>query len=246
MVLVLLKSISCFQYILAGTAFGLTGLVARPAASILEVTGKTAQSIRNRSKHYQLGAQRRRVRLPRPLNKDLPLRPYSWEEAIGTFVLAEADDNTKLKNKMLVICKALKQAGKFVILTETLILIISCPSLVDFDKPEFRGISANPEWVIESEIALDSVMHADTDDHVVHVVGSSYSASRQNQAPYRGLGTRRHEWNNPPSLPLFQTDLELASKEEADNFLETLLSTIELGKGRGRGGGYVLHQCDIK
>ncbi|KAJ6753416.1 VACUOLAR PROTEIN SORTING-ASSOCIATED PROTEIN VPS13 [Salix purpurea] len=77
--------------VLSGIAFGVAGLVARPAASILEVTGKTAQSIRNRSRLYQMGPQCYRVRLPRPLSRELPLRPYSLEEAVGTSVLMEAD-----------------------------------------------------------------------------------------------------------------------------------------------------------
>ncbi|XP_027186444.1 uncharacterized protein [Cicer arietinum] len=61
---------------LPGVALGITGLVAKPAASILEVTGKTAQSIRNRSKPNQLRSYRFRVRLPRPLCNELPLRSY--------------------------------------------------------------------------------------------------------------------------------------------------------------------------
>lgn len=91
----------------AGIALGVTGLLAKPAASILEVTGKTAQSIRNRSRLYQMGSQRFRARLPRPLNRELPLRPYSWEEAVGTSVLVEADNDLKLKDEALVMCKPL-------------------------------------------------------------------------------------------------------------------------------------------
>ncbi|PSS01845.1 Vacuolar protein sorting-associated protein like [Actinidia chinensis var. chinensis] len=71
--------------VLSGVALGITGLVARPAASILEVTGKTAQSIRNRSKLHNMAAQRLRVRLPRPLSRELPLRPYSWEASSTTW-----------------------------------------------------------------------------------------------------------------------------------------------------------------
>ena len=176
----------------AGIALGVTGLLAKPAASILEVTGKTAQSIRNRSRLYQMGSQRFRARLPRPLSRELPLRPYSWEEAVGTSVLVEADNDLKLKDEVLVMCKALKQAGKFVIITERFVLIVSCPSLVELGKPEFRGISADPEWVIESEIGLESVIHADSDQEVVHIVGSSPDTTmRQNQHhPRKGVVTR--------------------------------------------------------
>ncbi|KAL5806155.1 hypothetical protein ACOSQ4_028888 [Xanthoceras sorbifolium] len=235
--------------LLSGIAFGVTGLVARPAASILEVTGKTAQSIRNRSRLYHIRSQRYRVRLPRPLSRELPLRPYSWEEAIGASVLMEADDGLKFKDEVLVMSKALKQAGKFVIVTQRLILIVSCSSLVNLGKPEFRGVAVDPEWVIESEISLDSVIHADTNEALVHIVGSrSGGLSRQNQHPSkRGSGTRTKWWNDPSTpLPLFQTNLELTSQEDAKELLQMLLSTIEQGKGRSWGSGYILHQSNIK
>ena len=233
----------------AGIALGVTGLLAKPAASILEVTGKTAQSIRNRSRLYQMGSQRFRARLPRPLSCELPLKPYSWEEAVGTSVLVEADNGLKLKDEVLVMCKALKKAGKFVIITERFVLIVSCPSLVDLGKPEFRGIASDLEWVIESEIGLESVIHADSDQGVVHIVGSSPDTLlRQNQYhPRKGSGTRTVRWSNPPTtLPLFQTNLELESKEDAENLLQILLSTIELGKERGWGYGHLLHRGNIK
>ncbi|KAJ4705608.1 putative Vacuolar protein sorting-associated protein [Melia azedarach] len=235
--------------LLSGIAFGVTGLVARPAASILEVTGKTAQSIRNRSRLHHTRSLGYRVRLPRPLSRELPLMPYSWEEAIGTTVLMEADDGLKFKDEVLVMCKALKQAGKFVVITERLVLIVSCSSLVDLGKPEFQGVAVDPEWVIESEIGLDSIIHADTDEETVHIVGSSSdSLSRQNQhQPKRGRGTGTKWWNNPSTpLPLFQTNLELSSKEDATELLQVLLGTIEQGKGRGWGCGYLLHQSSIR
>ncbi|KAM3684567.1 hypothetical protein ACJW31_11G053600 [Castanea mollissima] len=234
--------------VLSGIALGVTGLLAKPAASILEVTGKTAQSIRNRSRLYQMGSQRFRARLPRPLCREFPLRPYSWEEAVGTSVLVEADNDLKLKDEVLVMCKALKQAGKFVIITQRFVLIVGCPSLVELGKPEFRGVSADPEWVIESEIGLESVIHADSDQDVVHIVGSSPDTIlRQNQHhPRKGVGTRTVRWSNPTTLPLFQTNLELASKEDAESLLQILLSTIEHGKERGWGYGHLLHQGNIK
>ncbi|KAI9153087.1 hypothetical protein LWI28_005759 [Acer negundo] len=235
--------------LLSGIAFGVTGLVARPAASILEVTGKTAQSIRNRSRLYHIRSKRYRVRLPRPLSRELPLRPYSWEEAIGVSVLMEADDGLKFKDEVLVMSKSLKQAGKFVIVTHRLILIVSCPSLVDLWKPEFEGVAVDPEWVIESEISLDSVIHADTNEALVHIVGSrSGGLSRKNQHPSkRSSGTSTKWWNDPSTpLPLFQTNLELTSQEDAGELLQILLSTIEEGKGRSWGSGYILHQSNIK
>ncbi|XP_052485720.1 intermembrane lipid transfer protein VPS13-like [Gossypium raimondii] len=83
-----------------------------------------------------MGSQRCRVRLPRPLSRELPLRPYSWEEAVGISVLKEADDG-KLKDEIYVMSKALKNPGKYVIMTERLVLVVNCPSLVDLGKPEF-------------------------------------------------------------------------------------------------------------
>ncbi|KAG2700491.1 hypothetical protein I3760_06G000100 [Carya illinoinensis] len=234
--------------VLSGIAFGVTGLLAKPAASILEVTGKTAQSIRNRSRLYQLGPQRFRARLPRPLSMETPLRPYSWEEAVGTSVLVEADSCLKLKDEVLVMCKALKQVGKFVIVTERFVLIFSCPSLVDLGKPEFQGISADPEWVMESQIGLESIIHADTNQGTIHIVGSPDTILRQNQHhPQKGSGTMTVRWDNPPNtLPLFQTNLELASEEDAENLLQILLSMIELGKERGWGYRHILHRSNIK
>ncbi|XP_048230004.1 uncharacterized protein LOC8267449 isoform X1 [Ricinus communis] len=234
--------------VLSGIALGVTGLVARPAASILEVTGKTAESIRNRSKLYQIGSQQYRVRLPRPLNRELPLRPYSLEEAVGTSVLMEVDDDLKLKDEVFMMCKSLKQAGKFVVITERLIMIVSCSSLVDLGKPEFQGVPADPEWVVESEIGLDSLIHADKVEEVVHIVGSSSDGLlRQNHhQSKRGGGTRTKHWSSHSTrLPLFQTNLELASNKDAEDLLEMLLSIIELGKGRGWGSAYLLHKSNI-
>ncbi|KAL5574177.1 hypothetical protein UlMin_023774 [Ulmus minor] len=232
--------------VLSGIALGVTGLVAKPAASILQVAGKTAQSIRNRSRLYQMGRQRFRVRLPRPISREVPLRPYSWEEAVGASVLIEADEGLRLKDEVLVTCKALKQAGKFVIITERLVLIVSCPGLADLGKPEFRGVPPDLEWTVESEISLESVMHADTDQGLVHIVGSSSETfSRQNKQGKRGVGSRTSRWSSP-TLPLTQTNLELRHREDAENLLQILLSTIERGKDQGWGCRNLLHRSSIK
>lgn len=239
------QSFNVFSIYRAGIALGITGLVAKPAASILEVTGKTAQSIRNRSRIYQTRQQRFRVRLPRPLSQEYPLRPYCWEEAVGASVLVEADGNLRLKDEIFVTCKKLKEAGKFVIITERLVLIVSCSSLVDLGKPEFRGVPSDLEWVIESEIHLESVIHADCDQGVVHIVGSSSNTPlRQNQLAKRSSGTRAVRWNNP-TVPLIQTNLELEHKD-AENLLQVLSSTIELGKDQGWGCRNILHRSNIK
>ncbi|KAI4303707.1 hypothetical protein MLD38_039306 [Melastoma candidum] len=235
--------------VLSGAALGLTRLVARPAASILEVTGKTAQSIRNRSRHLQVASRRHRTRLPRPLSKDLPLRPYSWEEAIGMSVLEEATDGMNFKEQVLVTCKVLKQGGTFVIVTERLVLVVSCSSLVDLGKPQFRGTPAYPEWVIESQLGLDSVIHVASSEDVVHIIGScSDSSPRKNrqQLQISKGGERVPRWSGPQSFPLSQINLVLASKEDADQLLAILLSLIERGKERGWGSGSVLHRSSLR
>ncbi|KAL7589773.1 hypothetical protein Lser_V15G35826 [Lactuca serriola] len=230
--------------VLSGIALGVTGLVARPAASILQVTEKTARSIRNRSKLYHMGSQRLRVRLPRPLSPNYPLKPYSWEQSIGISVIISSDSNT-LKDETLVLSKSLKHGGKFVIITQRLILIVTSASLVNLGKPEFKGVPADPDWVIEAEIRLDSVIHVDVDDEVVHIVGSSSDVVVRQNINQGGGGKQR--WYNPPTpLPLFQTNLECSGKEEAGELLKVLLVTIEKGKERGWGCVYRLHQSSVR
>lgn len=80
-------------------ALGAVGVVARPVASILEVAGVTAQSIRNRSRPAQWQATR--VRLPRHVNDYSPLMLYSWERAVGQAVLLEAEGG-RFKNEVAV------------------------------------------------------------------------------------------------------------------------------------------------
>ncbi|CAI0559649.1 unnamed protein product [Linum tenue] len=232
--------------VFSGLALGISGLVAKPAASLLEVTGKTAQSIRNRSRLYH---QRYRVRFPRPLSPQLPLRPYCLEEAIGTSVLScAADDSMKLKDEVLVMCRPLREAGKYAVLTERLVLKAYSSSLVDLGTQNFRGVPMDPNWIVESEISLDSVIHADTADGVVHIVGSSSDALvRQNQLQFkRGSDSKARQWTNPSTpLPLFQTNLELPTENDAQDFLRVLMSTIEEAKGKRQGIGRVLHRSNI-
>ncbi|XP_042498014.1 uncharacterized protein LOC122076662 [Macadamia integrifolia] len=223
--------------VLSGIALGTAGLVARPVASILEVTGKTAQSIRNRSRPHQ--SNHFRVRFPRPLARELPLRPYSWEEAIGTSMLLEADER-KFKDEIFVMCKMLKQSGKFVIMTSRVILVVCCSSLVGLGTAEFQGV-ADPEWVIEVEMGLESVIHVDREEDVVNIVGSrSDNFLKQHESKRGGIRTKR--WSTPSSVPLFQMSIELVTKEEAEDVLQVLLATIEHGKEQGW-GLHVLHQA---
>ncbi|KAJ0248608.1 Uncharacterized protein HA466_0156830 [Hirschfeldia incana] len=232
--------------VISGMAMGITGLVARPAASILEVTGKTAQSIRNRSRIHNSRSQRHRLRLPRPLSRELPLRPYSWEEAVGTAVLTEFEDTLKFKGETLVKCKALKQEGAFVVITGRLVLVLSSPSLVDFGKPGYLGVPVDLVWSIEREIGLESVIHTDCSGGVVRIIGSNSDGVwnwRQNQQ--KRSSPSRKRWNDASAQPLLQTNLEFTSEEEAEEFLSVLLSTIETGKSRSWHSQFVLSRSNI-
>ena len=226
---------------------GVTGLVAKPAASVFEATGRTAQSIRNRSRLHRMGLHHLRVRLPRFLSAELPLRPYSWEEAIGSAVLLDVD-GSKFKDEVLVMCKPVNVAGSFVVLTEKLILIIECSSLVHLGKPEFQGIVAEPEWRLLVEISLKSVIHVNVDGGIVYIVGSnSKTPIGQNQHHQRRTEDRMKQWSKlQPQLPFFQTNIEFASEQEAEYFLRVLRSTIEQGKEQGWGNEYLLHQSNLK
>ena len=72
-------------------------MVAKPTASVLELAGKTAQSIRNSSRPYAWHALR--VRPPRHVSRESPLQHYSLEQAVGRAVLLEADGG-RLKDEV--------------------------------------------------------------------------------------------------------------------------------------------------
>ncbi|XP_074563233.1 LOW QUALITY PROTEIN: uncharacterized protein LOC141819877 [Curcuma longa] len=223
--------------VLSGIAMGTAGLIARPVASILEATGKTAQSIRNRSSPHQ--SCHFRTRLPRPLARELPLSPYSWDEAIGVAVLQA--DGLRLKDEIFVMCKPLKQAGRFVIISKRLVLVVSSSFLLGLGTPEFLGIPPDPEWVIETEMSLQGVVHIDRTEEVVNVVGSYLETVMVQK---RGI-TKNRPWNPSPSLPVFHTSIELPNEEEAEYLLQVLLSTIEEGKSKSW-GMHILHRSNLK
>ncbi|XP_068635600.1 intermembrane lipid transfer protein VPS13 isoform X2 [Aristolochia californica] len=225
--------------VLSGIALGTAGLVARPVASILQVAGKTAQSIRNRSGP---NPNRFRIRLPRPLAREIPLVPYSWEEAIGIFMLLEAEES-KFKDEIFVLCKALKQPGKFIAITERMFIIFSSSSLVGFGLPEFPGI-ADPDWVIEAEIGLEGVIHIDREEEVVNVVVKNPDTLLKHQHTRRS-STRTRGLGSPFSLPISQTSIQLLNPEEAEDVLQTLWKMIELGKGQ-HWGAHVLHRTTLR
>lgn len=101
--------------------------------------------------------------------------------------------------------------------------------------------------MIEAEIRLDSVIHVDVDEEVVHIVGSSSDVVVRQNVNRGGGGGGKQRWYNPPTpLPLFQTNLECSGKEEAGELLKVLLVTIEKGKERGWGCVYRLHQSNVR
>ncbi|XP_008812811.3 uncharacterized protein LOC103723626 isoform X2 [Phoenix dactylifera] len=224
--------------VLSGIAMGTAGLVARPMASILEATGKTAQSIRNRSSPHQ--SSRFRIRFPRPLARELPLSPYSWEEAIGVSMLLQAD-GSRLKDEIFVMCKMLKHAGKFAIISERLVLVVWCSCLVSLRLPDFSGVPPDPGWVIETEMALESIVHIDRTEEMVNIVGSK--AETLSKQKKRSM--RNRPWVPPTSAPLFHLSVELPNKEEAEDTLQVLLSAIEQGKLR-RWGVHMLHRNNLR
>lgn len=236
----------CFYYCtvsLSGIAFGVTGLVARPAASLLEVTGKTAQSIKNRSRLRQMGYSYYRVRLPRPLSAESLLKPYSWEEAVGTYVLAETD--TKLRDETLVMCKALERSGEYALITHRLILVVSCSDLVDLGKPDFRGVPVDLKWTMQSIIGLDGVILADSDGKVVHIVGSGSETLLRQILKQQKSGEEKKSGITSP-LPLVQTSIGFRCAEEADEFLRVVMCMVERGRETGWGSQHILHRSNIK
>lgn len=155
--------------ILSGIAVGAAGLIARPVVSILEVSGRTAQSIRNRSNPSQLNHFR--VRFPRPLVRDSPLLPYSWEEAVGTAVLQEVESK-RLKDEVLVTCIALGFPGLFIVLTERLLLKVKSACIAAAASPE-NNMPGGPDWSIQQEISLDNIIHVDREGQLLNVLAGS-------------------------------------------------------------------------
>jgi len=215
---------------------GTAGLVARPMASILEATGRTAQSIRNRSNPYE--SNRLRVRFPRPVARDRPLFPYSWEEAIGISLLSRADGG-RLKEETFVMCKILKEPGKFLVLTEKLLLLVSSAYLVDLGSPQFAGVPPDPQWSIDTEMHLKSVVHLDRSLEVVNIVGSNGETS-----PRGNRGVARNRVPSSAFVPLFHLSIKLRNIEDAEGTLQVLQALIEKGRAR-RWDKNILHRSNI-
>ncbi|VAI88392.1 unnamed protein product [Triticum turgidum subsp. durum] len=222
--------------VISGIAMGTAGLVARPMASILEATGKTAQSIRNRSNPHE--SNRLRVRFSRPVARDRPLFPYSWEEAVGVSLLLRADGG-RLKDETFVVCKTLREPGKFLVLSEKLLLLVSSRYLVDLGSPQFAGVPPDPQWAIETEMNLKSIVHLDRAQEVVNIVGSNGETS-----PRDKRGRSRDIALSSAFIPLFHFSVELPSIEDAEGTLQFLMALIEKGKAR-RWDKNILHRSNI-
>ncbi|KAG0501172.1 hypothetical protein HPP92_001244 [Vanilla planifolia] len=223
--------------VLSGVAMGTIGLVARPVASLLEGTAKTAQSIRNRSSPHL--SSHRRVRLPRPLARELPLSPYSWEDAIGLTMLQQAD-GAKYKDEIYVICKSLKMAGKFIVISEQHVLVVYCSCLVGLGLLDFAGVPSNLTWVIEMEMKLESIVLVDRTDASVNIVVSNAEVTCR----HKKVGSRHKSWVPPISAPFIYLSVELPSDLEAEDVLQVLLSAIQI-KREKRCGFQVLHRANL-
>ncbi|PNT66537.1 hypothetical protein BRADI_3g13757v3 [Brachypodium distachyon] len=222
--------------VISGIAMGTAGLVARPMASILEATGRTAQSIRNRSNPHE--SNRLRVRFSRPVARDRPLFPYSWEEAIGVSFILQADGG-RLKDETYVMCKTLREPGKFLVLSEKLLLLVSSPYLVALGSPQFVGVPPDPQWAIETEMNLKSIVHLDRAQEVVNIVGSNGETS-----PRDKRGRARDIAMSSAFTPLFHFSVELPNVEDAEGTLQFLTALIEKGKAR-RWDKNILHRSNI-
>ncbi|VAI76308.1 unnamed protein product [Triticum turgidum subsp. durum] len=222
--------------VISGIAMGTAGLVARPMASILEATGRTAQSIRNRSNPHE--SNRLRVRFSRPVARDRPLFPYSWEDAVGVSLLVQADGG-RLKDETFVVCKTLREPGKFLVLSEKLLLLVSSRYLVDLGSPQFVGVPPDPQWAIETEMNLKSIVHLDRAQEVVNIVGSNGETS-----PRDKRGRSRDIALSSAFIPLFHFSVELPNIEDAEGTLQFLMALIEKGKAR-RWDKNILHRSNI-
>ncbi|KAH7688715.1 Vacuolar protein sorting-associated protein 13 [Dioscorea alata] len=239
---VVLLTCKLFSFVCGGG--GLTGLLQSPIKGaekhglpgVLSAMGKAAQSIRNRSSAHQ--ANRFRVRLARPLSRELPLLPYSWEEAIGVSALLQADES-RLKDERFIMCKEPKQEGKFIVITDRLFVVVWCAQLVGFRSPKFVGVATDPGWVIETEMNLESVVHIDREENTVNIIGSNLSSKQTKDG-----ANKNRRWSLPPSAPLFQVSVDLPNEEEAIGVLQLLVSAIE--QGRELGGSAHLREKQSK
>ncbi|KAL5726588.1 hypothetical protein ACHQM5_009620 [Ranunculus cassubicifolius] len=208
---------------LSGAALGTARLVTRPVASILSVTGKIAQSIKKRSNPHHSPISP--YRLPRHLIKGHPLQSFTEEGAIAKSVLQSED--LCLKSEKLIMCMKLKEEHKFFIITEKLILVVTC-SNHDLNSPQ---------WEIEVVVRLDDVTYVDREVEQVIIV----SIDKNNNS-----GTTRSK----PSINLGFTDfrtvtIEFAGEEEGNYVLEVLRATCKCRNERGT-EVHVLHRYGVR
>ncbi|XP_059074534.1 uncharacterized protein LOC131074913 isoform X2 [Cryptomeria japonica] len=205
--------------ILLGVVVGAAGFVARPVVSILDVSGRTAQSIRNRSNPRQLNHFR--VRLPRPVIRDSPLRPYSWEEAVGTAMLQEVE-SSRLNDEVFLTCIALGPPGMFVVVTERLLLKVKNANLASETSSE-NTAPAGPEWEIYLEIAFSDVIHLNREGQLLNVLaGTPETYFKKTKDPKISKQNYRAHF-----FPFTRQSIELPNDDVAEELLHLLQSLLD-------------------
>lgn len=137
--------------------------MAKPMASILDLAGKTAQSIRNSTRPYSWHAIR--VRPPRHVGADTPLRKYSWEQAVGRAVLLEAEGG-RLREEAYLCCVPLARCGSFALLTGRRLLKVASMTLTLSPNPALLG-GGGREWEVEWEAGLETILRIDREGAVL-------------------------------------------------------------------------------
>jgi hypothetical protein len=127
--------------------------------------------------------------------------------------------------------KHLREPAKFVLLTEKLLLLVSSPYLVD--------LGTDPQWSIDTEMNLKSIVHLDRSQEVVNIVGSNGETSpRDRKGGIRGRAV------SSAFIPLFHLSVELPNIEDAEGTLQVLQALIDKGKTR-RWDRNILHRSNI-
>eukprot|EP00249_Psilotum_nudum_P016244 c25743_g1_i1 orf=309-3461(-) len=194
--------------ILSGVAVGVVRLVARPAASILEVAGRMAHSVRSWSNPNQV--HEKRIRPPRHLDKGV-LLPYSLEDAIGNAVLQEAVGG-HLQNQNYFICKPLAQPGRYILLTERVLLRVRKSLTTDAGE---SGFYFGPEWTVDLEISHEDILHIDRDGAILSILFVSRTCPK-NRVPHRLASY---------SKPLLHQSIEMMTEVHAEE-LSSILSIL--------------------
>ncbi|GBG88353.1 hypothetical protein CBR_g47051 [Chara braunii] len=210
---------------LTGAAKGLMGVVARPTASVLELAGKTAQSIRNTAR----GIPRRatRVRPPRPIGLHRLLLPYIAEEAIGICALWDLDGG-RYREEVLMGCMPTAEPGCFIVLTRKLLLFVRSWSYyhaaVSLRAGNAPAVPVGQDWQLKWEVAVEDVLHVDHDGQSLIITeikpGGMRGDSEQMQ---QQLGQSAGMAESSPHSPSFSADLSLPQGKAKINLMNTFV-----------------------